>query len=159
VDNLTTIQIDLTYNFNHPAGSIPSSELMSQATWNLCPENGAPHGRDCYWAEDRPFDRIEGTVEEIIEDVPDGLWTVKVKRDFFAKVQGAVRVRNMVEEQARKYSKIYVAMEAAKANHEYEISVLEVGGQTLLCRHLQGASIMFRIAMVSNTFRNTHVHF
>jgi hypothetical protein len=126
VENLTTIQVDITYNFNHPASSIPSSELMSHATWNLCPENGAPHGRDCYWAEDRSFDRIEGSLQEVIEDVPDGLWTVKIKRDFFTKVGGAVRVRNLVEDQARKYSKIYVAMEAAKANHEYENKVLEV---------------------------------
>ena len=99
---------------------------MSQATWNLCPENGAPHGRDCYYEEDRAFDRIEGTVQEIIDDVPDGLWTIKIKRDFFHKVNGAVRIRDIVEEQARQYTKIWVAMEAAKANHEYEQAILTV---------------------------------
>ena len=63
VENLTTLQIDLSYNFNHPAGSIASTELMGQAQWNLCPEKGAPHGRDCYYEEDRSFDRIEGSVQ------------------------------------------------------------------------------------------------
>ena len=126
VDNLTTIQIDLAYNFEHPAGSIPATELTSQAQWNICPENGAPHGRDCYFSEDRSFDRTEGTVQEIIDDVPDGLWTINIKRDFFFKVKGAVRVRDRVEEQARQYTKIYVALQAADANHVFEEGVLQV---------------------------------
>lgn len=126
VENLTTIQVDLHFNFDHPVGSIPATELMSQAQWNLCPENGAPHGRDCYYEEDRIFDRIEGTIQEVIDDVPDGLWTIKVKRDFFHKVQGAVRVRDLVEEQARQYTKIWIAMEAANASHTYEEGVLTV---------------------------------
>jgi hypothetical protein len=123
--NLSTIQIDLTYNFDHPAGSIASTELMSQAKWNLCPEHGAPHGSDCYFEDDQAFDRVEGSTQEIIDDVPDGEWTIKIKRDFFGKVGGAVRVRGLVEQQARQFSKIYVAMEAAKANHEYEQGVLQ----------------------------------
>lgn len=65
-------------------------------------------------------------MQEIIDDVPDGLWTIKVKRDFFHKVRGAVRVRNLVEEQAREYTKIWVAMEAALASHTYEQGVLTV---------------------------------
>ena len=44
VENLTTLQINLAYNFDHPVGSLPQTELMTQASWNLCPENGAPHG-------------------------------------------------------------------------------------------------------------------
>lgn len=131
VENLTTIQIDLTYDFSHPAGSIASTELMAQAQWNLCPENGAPHGRDCYFEEDQSFDRIEGTTRETVDDVPDGLWTIKIKRDFFEKVSGAVRVRDLVEAQARKYSKIHVALQAAKANHDYEIDVLNVCNPSL----------------------------
>ena len=124
--NLSTIQVDLTYNFNHPAGSLASTELMSQTKWNLCPERGAPHGRDCYFEDDQAFDRVEGSTQEIIDDIPDGEWTIKIKRDFFDKVSGAVRVRGLVEKQARQYSKIYVAVEAAKANHDFEVNVLEV---------------------------------
>ena len=65
-------------------------------------------------------------MQEIIDDVPDGEWTIKIKRDFFAKVSGAVRVRDRVEQQARQYSKIYVAMESAQANHDYESNLLQV---------------------------------
>lgn len=126
VANLSTIQIDLNYNFDHPAGSLASTELMSQAKWNLCPERGAPHGRDCYFEEDQSFDRVEGSTQEIVDDVPDGEWTIKIKRDFFRKVGGAVRVREKLEQQARLYSKIHVAMLSAKANHDYEKGVLEV---------------------------------
>jgi hypothetical protein len=126
VGNLTTIQIDLHFNFEHSVGSIPATELMSQTQWNLCPENGAPHGRDCYYEEDRSFDRIEGSIQEVIEDVPDGLWTIKIKRDFFHKVKGAVRIRNLVEQQAREYTKIWIAMEAANASHAFEEAVLMV---------------------------------
>lgn len=99
---------------------------MSQAQWNLCPENGAPHGRDCYFEEARTFDRIEGSIQEIIDDVPDGMWTIKIKRDFFHKVKGAVRIRDIVETQARQYTKIWIAMEAANASHTYEEGVLTV---------------------------------
>jgi hypothetical protein len=126
VENLTTVQIDLVFNFDHPSGSIPATELMSQAQWNLCPENGAPHGRDCYFEEDRSFDRIDGSVQEIIGDVPDGMWTIKVKRDFFSKIKGSVHIRDRVEEQARQYTKIYIAMESAKASHDYENRLLTV---------------------------------
>lgn len=99
---------------------------MSQAQWNLCPENGAPHGRDCYYEEDQAFDRIEGSLSRVIDDVPDGLWTIKVKRDFFHKVKGAVRIRDIVETQARQYTKIWIAMESASASHTYEEGVLNV---------------------------------
>jgi hypothetical protein len=99
---------------------------MSKATWNLCPEKGAPHGRDCYWEDDRTFDRIDGSSQEIIDDVPDGLWTIKVRRDYFHKVQGAVRIRDLVEVQARQYTKIWLALESSAASHNYELGILNV---------------------------------
>ena len=70
-------------------------------------------------------------MQEVIDDVPDGLWTIKVKRDFFGKVRGAVRVRDLVELQARHYSKIHVALEAAEAHHAYELDVLQARTRSL----------------------------
>ena len=56
--NLSTIAVDLEWNFKHPIGSVPSTELMKQASWNLCPRDGAPHGRDCYWPSDQTFGKV-----------------------------------------------------------------------------------------------------
>ena len=83
-------------------------------------------GRDCYWAEEQTFDKASGTIQEIIDDVPDGEWDVRLRGDIFFKVRGAVRIRDRVEQQARQYSKIYVALESALANQNYENSVLTV---------------------------------
>eukprot|EP00210_Caulerpa_lentillifera_P005376 g5138.t1 len=124
IQNLTTLQIDLYYNFRHPANSISSTELMSQASWNLCPKNGAPHGKDCYFTSAQRFDDLEGEVHVTLDDVPDGEWEVQLKRDYFNKVRGAVRVLNLVKEQAA-WDRKYGAYLAALADQDFEINLLE----------------------------------
>lgn len=123
VQNLTSVLIDLKYNFKHPVGSVPSTELMQQASWNLCPRFGAPHGTDCYYPEDQTFDRIEGEVSIEIPDVPDGQWILVVKRDIFNKVSGAVRNREALEEESLIW-KVRMAALAAAEGRNFEINKL-----------------------------------
>eukprot|EP00192_Tetraselmis_astigmatica_P001702 CAMPEP_0117652658 /NCGR_PEP_ID=MMETSP0804-20121206/2750_1 /TAXON_ID=1074897 /ORGANISM="Tetraselmis astigmatica, Strain CCMP880" /LENGTH=1606 /DNA_ID=CAMNT_0005458731 /DNA_START=90 /DNA_END=4910 /DNA_ORIENTATION=+ len=124
VQNLTTVMIDLNFDFSHPVGSVPATELMQQASWNLCPLNGAPHGTDCYYPTDRQFDRISGEVHLEINDVPDGNWALVVKRDIFNKVSGAVRNKQALEEEAFT-QKISIAAMAAEAARQFEVKELE----------------------------------
>ncbi|GMH41042.1 hypothetical protein BSKO_08952 [Bryopsis sp. KO-2023] len=123
MQNLTTVQIDLIFNFDHPVTSISSADLMTQASWNLCPKNGAPHGKDCYYASDQIFESLKGEVHVTIDDVPDGEWQVFIKRDFFNKVRGAVRIVEKVKEQAD-WDRKYGAYLAARADQEFELRVL-----------------------------------
>lgn len=94
--DVTPIQIDLDYNFNHPPGSIPSTTLLLQAAWNLCPQEGAgiegppiPHGSTCYFAQDNTFSDISNSLSLTIEDVPDGFWQIEIKNDLFNKACSA----------------------------------------------------------------------
>lgn len=123
VQNLTTVMIDLKYNFRHPVGSVPSTELMQQASWNLCPSDGAPHGTDCYYTTDQTFDRVEGEFRVEIPDVPDGQWILVIKRDIFNKVAGAVRNREALENDSYTH-KIRIAARAADAGRAFEIGKL-----------------------------------
>ncbi|KAA6428169.1 MAG: hypothetical protein FRX49_01765, partial [Trebouxia sp. A1-2] len=90
VQNLTTLQIDLYYDFDHPTTSIASSlneeyesypdirftlslqTLMDQAAWNLCPVSGVVSGSACYYADDQTFTDLSGTTTVVIDDCPDG---------------------------------------------------------------------------------------
>ncbi len=47
-------------------------ELMAQATWNLCPLDGAPNS-SCYYASEQSFTQLSGTSTTVLSDVPDGL--------------------------------------------------------------------------------------
>eukprot|EP00873_Tetraselmis_striata_P015466 jgi/Tetstr1/435730/TSEL_024629.t1 len=123
VQDLTTIMIDLNFNFRHPVGSVPSTELMQQASWNLCPRDGAPHGTDCYYPSDQKFDRVEGEVHLEISDVPDGEWILVIKRDSFNKVAGAVRDRQGLEEDSFMH-KVRIASAGAAAMRASEIALL-----------------------------------
>lgn len=105
--------------------SIKCQDLMTQASWNLCPKGGAPHGKDCYYQSDQKFVSLKGEVHAILHDVPDGQWQIQLKRDFFNKVRGAVRIVDKVKEQAT-WDKKYGAYMAARASQDYEISVLKV---------------------------------
>ena len=125
VQALTTLQIDLYYDFSHPVHSIASSELMRQATWNLCPQNGAPHGKDCYYSEAQGFESLTGEEHRTLEDVPDGMWELRIKRDYFHKIRGAVRVVERLKEQAT-WSRKYGAYLAAIADQDFELGRLEV---------------------------------
>ena len=123
VQNLTSVMIDLNYNFKHPVGSVPSTELMQQASWNLCPRYGAPHGTDCYYTSDRKFDRVQGEIHLEVPDVPDGQWILVVKRDIFNKVSGAVRNREALEEDSLVW-KVRIGAVAAEAGRDFEVAKL-----------------------------------
>ena len=63
---------------------------MSQASWNLCPEQ-IQYNSDCYYSDDNAFDAVAGTVHAALTDIPDGTWSLRIKRDMMGKVRGAVR--------------------------------------------------------------------
>lgn len=50
---------------------------MQQATWNLCPVNTS-FSTDCYYDTDKAFSQLEGELHIVIDDVPDGNWTIQV---------------------------------------------------------------------------------
>mmetsp|Transcript_27128 Transcript_27128/g.48350 ORF Transcript_27128/g.48350 Transcript_27128/m.48350 type:complete len:1606 (-) Transcript_27128:382-5199(-) len=139
VQDLTTIMIDLKFNFRHPVGSIPSTELMQQASWNLCPRNGAPHGTDCYYTSDQSFDRVEGEVHLEISDVPDGNWILVIKRDSFNKVAGAVRDKQGLEEDSFMH-KVRIAAQGAIAMRQFEITQLDLAEEI----SLKGSSVVVK---------------
>ncbi len=124
VQNLTTIQIDIYYDFTHPVGSIPASDLMSQASWNLCPVETA-YSTACYFDQDQGFDRLSGSQYFLIDDAPDGNWDLTVRRDIFNKISGAVRDTSLVLA-AGFYAKIYIAAAGARAEQDFEKTLLQV---------------------------------
>jgi hypothetical protein len=63
---------------------------MAQASWNLCPQSTA-YSAGCYFTDDQKFGAIAGAVHTTLTDVPDGTWSLVVKRDLMGKVKGAVR--------------------------------------------------------------------
>lgn len=98
---------------------------MTQASWNLCPTHGAPHGKDCYFTSAQVFTHLEGEVHVTLNDIPDGEWEVHIKRDYFNKIRGAVRIQNLLKEQAS-WDRKYGAYLAALADQDFEINLLEV---------------------------------
>ncbi|EFJ46305.1 hypothetical protein VOLCADRAFT_93448 [Volvox carteri f. nagariensis] len=123
VQNLTTIQLDVYYDFSHPVGSIPASDLMQQASWNLCPVS-TPYSSDCYYDSDINFERLSGEQHFTLDDAPDGEWNLVVKRDIFNKIRGAVRDATLVKI-AGYYYKIYVAIAAAASEQAFEKTLLQ----------------------------------
>lgn len=69
---------------------------MDQASWNLCPEK-IQYNSDCYFQDDQTFSSISGSVHMTLPDIPDGTWTLSMKRDLLEKVKGAVRSAAGVE--------------------------------------------------------------
>jgi len=122
IQNLTKIQVDLNWDFGHPLGSLPASDLMQQTKWNLCPYSGAPTS-DCYYDTDQSFELLTGYTSKPILDAPDGEWALNVKRDIFNKVQGAVRDSAMVVD-ASYYYRHYIAAVSVLAEMNYEVEVL-----------------------------------
>ena len=100
--NITKIQIDLYHNLSHPKGSAAADrpDERCQSKWNLCPlemdENIGPkkifHGADCYYKEDQGFEDQVGHIIRKIDDVPDGDWSIVVKKDIFLKVAEVLSV-------------------------------------------------------------------
>ncbi|GIL76287.1 hypothetical protein Vretimale_5865 [Volvox reticuliferus] len=122
VQNLTSIQIDIYYDFSHLVGSIPASDLMQQASWNLCPVT-TPYSNDCYFDTDVSFESLSGEQHYTLDDTPDGDWNLVVKRDIFDKVRGAVRDATLVNIAGYHY-KIYIAAAASMAEQDFEIDLL-----------------------------------
>ena len=136
---VTPIQVDVYYNFSHPKGSVSPIDLMNDASWNLCPmevddvlggTNKIYHGADCYYEKDQKFDTQVGHQSRVIEDVPDGEWTIVVKKDIFKKVGGAVRVRaNVVKEADNK--RLLLASHYAQLRRKTELAAYDATLTTL----------------------------
>ena len=129
---ITPIQIDIYYNFSHPKGSVSPIDLMQDAKWNLCPlevdEVIGPkkiyHGSDCYYEEDQGFEDQVGHHMVEIDDVPDGQWTIVVKKDIFLKVAGAVRPRlNVTKEATNK--RLLLASHYGQIRRKWEVTKYE----------------------------------
>lgn len=129
---ITPIQIDVYFNFSHPKGSVSPIDLMNDAAWNLCPmevdELIGPkkifHGSDCYYEEDQKFDEQVGHIVREIDDVPDGDWSVVVKKDIFLKVAGAVRPRLNVTVEA-KNKRLLLAAHYGQIRRKHEVATYE----------------------------------
>ena len=129
---ITPIQVDIYYNFSHPKGSVSPIDLMQDAKWNLCPlevdELIGPrkifHGSDCYYEEDQGFEEQVGHIVREIDDVPDGDWTIVVKKDIFLKVAGAVRPKLNVTKEA-KNKRLLLATHYAQMRRATEVRTYE----------------------------------
>ena len=129
---ITPIQIDVYFNFSHPKGSVSPIDLMNDAAWNLCPmevdELIGPkkifHGSDCYYEEDQKFEEQVGHVVREIDDVPDGDWSIVVKKDIFLKVAGAVRPRLNVTVEA-KNKRLLLAAHYGQIRRKHEVATYE----------------------------------
>lgn len=121
---LSSLDVDLYFDFNHPPGSLPAADLVAQASWNLCPERTA-YDSGCYFAEDRRFEAAAGAAHVTLPDVPDGRWSLVVKRDMMTKVRGAVRDSRLVERGAAMV-KVYVAAAAVWAEQSQELALLNL---------------------------------
>uniref|UniRef100_A0A7S0NBN4 Polycystin cation channel PKD1/PKD2 domain-containing protein n=1 Tax=Chlamydomonas leiostraca TaxID=1034604 RepID=A0A7S0NBN4_9CHLO len=122
VQKLTTVQIDVYFDFSHPIGSIPASDLMQQTSYNLCPVKTMYSG-DCYYDSDIKFDRLSGSTTTIISDMPDGEWDLIMRRDIFMKTRGAVRDFAKLTA-ASYYYRVYLAALSAIAEQNTEMMLL-----------------------------------
>ncbi len=64
---------------------------MQQTSWNICPVD-TPFASGCYYNKDNQFSQLAGATTSVINDMPDGNWTLQMKRDIFDKTRGAVSV-------------------------------------------------------------------
>ena len=167
---ITPIQIDIYYNFSHPKGSVSPIDLMNDAAWNLCPlevdELIGPkkifHGSDCYYEEDQKFEEQVGHVVREIDDVPDGDWTIVVKKDIFLKVAGAVRPRLNVTVEA-KNKRLLLAAHYGQIRRKHEVatyewikSKLERTNQSIALYQLSDRKRLDNITLVDNNKTEGH---
>eukprot|EP00883_Tetradesmus_obliquus_P001212 jgi/Sobl393_1/11292/SZX78320.1 len=122
IQNLTSGQVDIYWDFSHQASSLPASELMQQASWNLCPRD-IQYNADCYDDPDNKFASISGSLTKYMPDLPDGDWSLVLKKDIFQKTRGAVRDTVKLS-QAAFWFKVYVAAAAAAAEQVRELQLL-----------------------------------
>jgi aromatic ring hydroxylase len=99
-------------------------DLMTQAAWNLCPVK-IQYNSDCYYDTDQTFSQLSGEVHATFPDVPDGEWDLVVKRDMMRKIRGAVRDARALG-YAAFWTKVFIAATAARAEQDYETSLLQV---------------------------------
>eukprot|EP00879_Flechtneria_rotunda_P032401 GHRR01035602.1.p1 GENE.GHRR01035602.1~~GHRR01035602.1.p1 ORF type:complete len:274 (+),score=60.02 GHRR01035602.1:334-1155(+) len=85
IQNLTSAQVDVYWDFSHQEASLPASDLMDQTTWNLCPQD-IQYSTACYDDPDNSFNTIAGSLTKPMPDLPDGHWALIVKKDIFQKV-------------------------------------------------------------------------
>ncbi|KAF5832196.1 hypothetical protein DUNSADRAFT_12003 [Dunaliella salina] len=130
--NLTTIQINVEWNFTHPANALESTSLREQSSWNLCPvgpNNGGTEilfSRKCYFGDDHTFASTTGSTSTVLRDVPDGTWEMLIRRDTFHKTKGSVMDHSKVQAIAY-YYRVYIAALAAAAQQNTEVNLLEEG--------------------------------
>ena len=135
--NLTTLQLDLEWDFSHVAGT---DELRARAQWNLCPASGddekPPHGSACYYERDQKFESVSGDCfgsqcpePLLLYDVPAGTaerptrWEIRLKGDIFQKVSGSVLSFDNVTAEADAI-KVDIAIEAARNVTDSEATIL-----------------------------------
>ena len=82
-------------------------------------------GSDCYYETDQRFEQQVGHVVREIDDVPDGDWSVVVKKDIFLKVAGAVRPRFNVTVEA-KNKRLLLAAHYGQIRRKYEVTTYQV---------------------------------
>ncbi|KAL6749264.1 hypothetical protein V8C86DRAFT_2852326 [Haematococcus lacustris] len=119
---LTRLQVDVYFDFSHPVGSMPSSELMQQTSWNLCPTQTV-YNASCYYSSDITFNRLSGSQTQTIFDAPDGEWDLTLRRDIFMKTRGAVRDFNQTQAVSL-YYRVYLAALSALAEQNTEVLLL-----------------------------------
>jgi hypothetical protein len=51
----------------------------------------------CYFEEDNTFNSLSGSYSEIIDDLPDGDWTLVMRRDIFRKTRGSIMDYDQVQ--------------------------------------------------------------
>ena len=136
------LQVDISWDFSHLLSGPDSSALLSVAAWNICPVTRSYHGEECFYAEGQTFDSVTGSLSLEIPALPDAEWQLKVDRDYFHKVSGAVRNKEMLK-QAGERRKIAVAWLAATRGHEYELEVIQVVySSPLMKASVAAASVM-----------------
>lgn len=67
-------------------------ELLQQTSWNLCPTQGTQvaFATGCYYEQDKTFSGLSGTFSAVLDDLPDGDWTLVMRRDIFKKTKGSL---------------------------------------------------------------------
>jgi hypothetical protein len=97
---------------------------MRQASWNLCPQ-AIQYSSVCYANPDVAFTAIAGSVSSQMPDLPDGDWSLVLKKDIFQKVAGAARLLSGSALIVRARWPFVSRLDAARANASAEDS----------CRH------------------------
>jgi hypothetical protein len=69
---------------------------MKQASWNLCPQ-AIQYSTACYTDPDVGFNSLSGASSTPMPDLPDGDWSVVLKKDIFQKASATACVSGACE--------------------------------------------------------------